>query len=1016
MINITFADVIRFYPSNNDAVYRDLKAALRGGHLTPFVGAGLSVFCGYKLWPDVLTELSEFIPDDEPKSEAQELILQNKYLEAAEYIHQHYDPMMRRLQGIVTFSKIDDCPDERMYSSAAWVLPRLFGDKPLMTTNFDGVLEYVFAKQNCAFERVAEPHDPSLLTQIRQKNSHGLFKLHGDIGKETTSIDRLVFTQSQYDKVYCEDGELIGELRQWYQNQTLLFLGCSLAMDKTMEVLRNVALKDSGIRHFAIVGCKPDQRSEFLKRLGELGIDALFYNDDNHDAVRVILENLLYEINQPAFQQLDEERCRFVGPVRRDDVLMYNAGRIKYVGRSEEWEKLERFCGSAPTNEWWAITGPGGMGKSRLIYEFTNKKQSEGWQIRWFSRDQYDQLPDFQLLAQDTIVVLDDVQADIQAVGNWLNSMRDHRRRNRLRILLLERDGKDYETADWIRLLRSGSPYSDPLSQWCHNQTFLHLKPLEDTDLKMIMTNCAEALGKQIDTDALLTALLRVDHELKRPLYALAVAEATCNGEDPIRWNPERVLDEMLNRELAFHYECLKFIIGTTPTRTQQQDLEDLMARCCIRGRLGLEEVNKERYPYLTACMDRMSPREFFRCLGLLQTEKEREILRMNCPDLIREHLVLRLAIEQRRMNLLLSKDWQKDIVQISYLNHLVRNHSKRFDGMTHFWEQILRVEQTEQDICEEYARLLWSITVYYDNYRSIAVEQLEQLFGAYSSNPNIRIAYAAGIYNLSLESDFEGRISSERKLTELHRIYSEDRGIALALAKSLSSLTSEQSMEDCTGTVMRLTELSEAYPGERAFSLELAKGLSRFAFVLEWEDRTATVKRLTELSEAYPGDRAFLFELAICLRSLTYKADTEQCINAIEQLNRICNKFHDDVDFASQIEGALVNLALAQTTEEAVRDTLSQSEVIQKTYLNHADIQLSHAMTWFNLTLVQKEDDIPATVSEIITYLKVHADIIPEFMEALDLYLSEHPEHVQRYHLLLKLKKTACQEQPLLI
>jgi len=1324
LANLTFQDVIRFYQSNNDAVYKDIKAAFLGGRLTPFIGAGLSVFCGYKLWPDVLIELSGFIPDETLKAEAQEMILENRYLEAAEHIHKHYKPMMRRLLGIVSHNKIDSCPDDRLYGSAVWVLPKLFGSRPMMTTNFDGILEYVFAKQNCAFERVVEPHDPSLLTQIRQKDTHGLFKLHGDIGRETTSIDRLVFTQRQYDEVYCEGGELISELKQWYQNQTLLFLGCSLAMDKTMEVLRDVVSKDAGIRHFAIVGCKAEQRSDFLERFGELGIDAIFYDDNNHDAVRVILENLLYETNQSAYQQLDDEMCRFVGPIRRADVLMYNAGRIKYVGRTEELATLERFCGSAPTNEWWAVTGPGGMGKSRLVYEFTNKKQNEGWEIRWFSRDQYDQLTAFHLPVEDTIVVLDDIQADTQTVGSWLKSMRQHRRRNRLRILLLERDGVDVDSADWLRLLRSGSPYSDSLAQWCHNHTFLHLTPLKNDDLKTIMTDCAETLGKKVDADALLTALIRVDKKLRRPLYALAVAEAACNGEDPIHWTSERVLDEMLDRELSFHYESLKYIMGTIPTRTQQQELENLLARCCVRSHLRVDEVTQEHYPYLTTCMEQMSPREFFRCLGLLQTEKEREILRMNCPDLIREHLVLRLALGQGRMDLLLPENWQEDVTQIGFLHHLLQNHEKRLSSISHLWEPVLDANPENSEACSEYADLLWSITVYSDNYCAAAVAQLERLFYANSTNSRIRTAYAAGIFNASVDLNLEGRMNSEHRLTELYKKYPGDRGIALGLAKSLRNLTFDQNIEGCTEsirrlielsgerpddrdfsielamglcclsfeqdlegraetvnrlaelseaypsdrdfalqlaiglrslsfeqdadgcaetvnrlaelseaypadrnfalqlaiglrnlsfdqdidgcaeTVNRLAELSEAYSGDRDFALQLAIGLRNFSFdqdidgcaetvnrlaelseaysgdrdfalqlaiglrnlsfdqdingcaetvnrlaefseaysgdrdfalqlamglrILSYkqdlEGRTEstnrltelakaypddrdfalqlamglrilsfkqdlkgrtesanrltelaeaysgdrdfalqlaiglrnlsfnqdadgcaetvnrlaelakaysgdrdfslqlvigmghltfvqgldkcaeTVNRMTELVEAYPGDRDFALELVKALRNQTYKQNVIVCTDLVQKITNVCNSFPHDKDFDAQMTSALVNLALAQTTEEAVRDTLVKSEAIRRAHPDHTDIQLSHAMTWFNLTLVQKDEDIPDTVVQIVAFLHEHSAAIPEFKKALDKYLAEHPDHAARYQVLLEL------------
>ena len=51
MASLKFQNVIGFYRANNDAVCKDLKTAYLGGRLTPFVGAGLSVFCGCKLWP-----------------------------------------------------------------------------------------------------------------------------------------------------------------------------------------------------------------------------------------------------------------------------------------------------------------------------------------------------------------------------------------------------------------------------------------------------------------------------------------------------------------------------------------------------------------------------------------------------------------------------------------------------------------------------------------------------------------------------------------------------------------------------------------------------------------------------------------------------------------------------------------------------------------------------------------------------------------------------------------------------
>ena len=969
LASLKFQDVIGFYQANNDAVYKDLKTAYLGGRLTPFVGAGLSVFCGYKLWPSVLKELSAFIPDEGKKQEALDLIERFEYLEAAEHIQKHYRPMLRRLLGIVSYDKLEACPTERLYSSTAWTLPYLFHNRPLMTTNFDGVLEYVFSRQGHAFERMVEPHDPSMLTQIRQQDIHGLFKLHGDIGRETTSLDRLVFTKSQYDAAYCADGKLMEELKQWYQNQTLLFLGCSLSMDKTMEVLRDVASANPGIRHFAIVGCDPKKYGELLDRFGDLGIDAIFYDDTdpkNHDSVRVILENLLYETNQDAYQKLDDEMRRFVGPVKRDDVLMYDAGRIKYVGRTAELADLERFCSSQYTNAWWAVTGPGGMGKSRLIYEFTNQKQNEGWSTLWFSRDQYDRLTELSLPSENTIVVLDDVQADTQTAGAWLNAMRNHRRINRLRILMIEREGTEYASADWLRALRSGNPYNDPLTDWCYNKTFLHLEPLTDDDLKAIMSSCADTLGKTIDPESLLTALDRVDGELRRPLYALAVAEAACNGDDPLRWDPNRVLDEMLNRELSFHYECLQYTLREQPTASLQEELELLMAQCCIHGHIPLTAVSGDQYPYLTGCMGRRSPTEFFRCLGLLHTENDMPVLRMNCPDLIREHLVLRLAFEHKTLDLF-PDGWYEEPERFFFLYRLWFNHTERLRDQSDFWDRFFSAPSANDIYNQLYAKLLWSCTYHFPSHTQQAVDTLEARYKNDPGNERTAVCLAHCLFNLTCyQKSPQNLADTVLRLERLYDSHRDNQEIALEYANGLVNLTVVQdSPRDRADTVLRLERLYDAHRDNQEIALEYAKGLYNLSYL-----------------QKAPQELA---DIALCLENLH-------------------KTYLDNAKIARNYAGLLVDLALAQTEEPPVREILLKSGSILDKHLDNPEIQLFHAKTWFNLTLVQSEADIPTTVSDIADCLRAHPGAIPEFREALDEYLAEHPDHADRYRPLLKL------------
>lgn len=932
--------------------------------MVPFVGAGLSAFCGYPSWPRVLTKMCGNIRDQSKQEIVRKQIEEGHLIEAAQEILNGYPFFLRRFPEEFSPKLLEECPDAAMRSSAAWMLPYLFPEAPAVTTNFDQVLETVYECSQQRFTDILGPQQLCQRTQARQQRHHSLLKLHGSIGK---TIDRnaIVFTEEQYNQAYQPESRLVAELTELFQNDTLLFLGCSLQMDRTLEVLKNLQPDGSYLTHFAILGCAPDKFDDRSEQLEKLGVIPIFYDDTdprNHDSVRVILEHLLYETNPDAYQKLDDEMRRFVGPVKRDDVLMYNAGRIKYVGRTAELAELERFCSSPSTNAWWAVTGPGGMGKSRLIYEFTNQKQREGWQILWFSRDQYDQLAGLRLPAENTIVVLDDVQADTQSAGEWLKAMRTYSRINRLRILMIEREGTDYTSADWLRVLRSGNPYNDPLAAWCYNKAFLHLEPLTDDALKEIMSSCAEALGKSIDPDSLLAALNQVDGELRRPLYALAIAEAACNGDDPLHWDPNRVLDEMLNRELAFHYESLQYILKEQPTASIQEELEKLMAQCCIYGHLSVEEVNAEEYPYLSDCMARMSPTEFFRCLGLLHTEDGTPVLRMNCPDLIKEHLVLRLAFDQKTIELL-PDGWHLDYNRLRFFFRLWFDCPGRLNGQPEFWNRFLAAPASSGFSAKLYGLLLWGCTAQFPAISQKAVDILSQLYHK-TTDSGFALCYAHGLLNLAQTQTIEDCMAISDKLEALCEVHQDSGEIGIIYATHLLHILSGQAIEDRDITFNRLKKIYRTHSGITEIAVQYCKGL----IYLFCDDTPKEWFQLTnELENMYIA--------------------------------------HSENQYIAEFYSAcLVDLAFRQTTVSDVQETLSKSIAVLGQHSNNASIQCSHAMTWFNLTLVLDETEIPAMIDDIVTFLNEHPNAIPEFKEALDKYLSEHPDHTDRYQPLLEL------------
>lgn len=142
--SLTFSEIMEFYPEHNQSVYEELKDACRRDGIIPFVGAGLSVFCGYQGWPEVLSQLVKYIYDRNIRSGIETMIEAGKLLRAAQEIQDHYPRMLKELQKIIDYNKIKDCDDGRLYASAVYVLPSLFNHGLVMTTNFDCVLEEVY--------------------------------------------------------------------------------------------------------------------------------------------------------------------------------------------------------------------------------------------------------------------------------------------------------------------------------------------------------------------------------------------------------------------------------------------------------------------------------------------------------------------------------------------------------------------------------------------------------------------------------------------------------------------------------------------------------------------------------------------------------------------------------------------------------------------------------------------------------------------------------------------------------
>ena len=299
-------------------------------------------------------------------------------------------------------AKIDELTKE-----AVSLLPLLFKGL-VLTTNFDETLETVYKEYGHQFQRVSDPVHQELLEQfLRNQNVCGLFKMHGTITGNLIEYRDIVFTSVQYDLHYKKGAPLISALKACFEKRLIFFLGCSLKDDRIMDILKEVIVQ--GVNHYTIIECKKSKKDEKIRELGDKSIRAILYEQGRHEAVRVILEHLLEETDPNTYQKI-----RPVGALKSlapSDRFSYNAGIVPLSGRKEEIGELNSFL--QDTNipfQWWAITGPGGCGKSRLAYEFQNRLPT-GWLARYLRHSDYQNLYGMTAqLTQKTLLIADYVQ------------------------------------------------------------------------------------------------------------------------------------------------------------------------------------------------------------------------------------------------------------------------------------------------------------------------------------------------------------------------------------------------------------------------------------------------------------------------------------------------------------------------------------------------------------------------------------------------------------------------------
>jgi hypothetical protein len=319
----------------NVANIRRLLDSMRNfGGLVPFVGAGFSVPFKFRGWPEFL----EFAAQEAGFGDRLMPDIAAKRLEAVAQVTEAkltplgFATLIRREFG--RDIRFDEKPE-----APVWLLPQ-FARGPVITTNFDHVLENSYRADGSAFEMILWGAKIRLALQNFSTGSRFLLKLHGDAHDLT---DRIL-TSQEYDDSYGRDDKVDLEkplpklLYKIFSTRPVLFLGCRLESDRTLWVLKETIRAIQNTSHFALVqrGGSPAQTKEISERLSECGISPIWFAHGNFDSIPQFLQFLAREM-ELFFPKMKTNRDQInqENPRERERVLNERETEIR-----NEWEAL----------------------------------------------------------------------------------------------------------------------------------------------------------------------------------------------------------------------------------------------------------------------------------------------------------------------------------------------------------------------------------------------------------------------------------------------------------------------------------------------------------------------------------------------------------------------------------------------------------------------------------------------------------------------------------------------------
>lgn len=287
--NLNEANRILDITSDNRNRFIRLKELFKEKKIIPFIGAGMSMSTGLPSWSEFLRSVQKETRTD--RFYFEKLLSQGKFEEAAQYLDDnsplHLQEQLDNIFGRkYLFNEIN---------GVVCLLPKIFNNTPIITTNYDNILSTVYQQCDYPFsDELNGLYLEDLYNKFLDKQNF-LLKIHGIFDKPQNRI----LTKNDYDKHYNDQTSKLKNCVESLFSSSLLFIGCSLTIDRLINALAEVVQEKGSEnlpRHYAFLFSDPEKddvnRIERKEELAKSNIFPIWYNGDHNESIEALLELL----------------------------------------------------------------------------------------------------------------------------------------------------------------------------------------------------------------------------------------------------------------------------------------------------------------------------------------------------------------------------------------------------------------------------------------------------------------------------------------------------------------------------------------------------------------------------------------------------------------------------------------------------------------------------------------------------------------------------------------------------